>query len=326
MGTSYGIESGNPGYEGVMKVVMTLLSGLGIFAVPIFLFLSGCFFAYAANKDDLKRNYKIVRANLLHVLMPFFIWSIIFYLEIYLLHDQSFTIWGYIKNLLVGFPYHFVPLLAFFYLISPILIRLSKFIGGWTIVVLIGALQLFLLNIEFAGILGFEFPIWVNRLVPPVLSSSLAEWGIFFPLGLFYVKSSSTVLPVLQKARWFLVVLTAGLYLVATLDVLSVINVPLARFLCPMTFMLITPTVQRNSIPFVRSLEQIGKKAYGLYLMNLLVLDSILFAIQTFIPGLLGYYLLLLPVLFILTLEIPMLIMRAADKNMKPVFNRYVFG
>lgn len=326
MGTSYAQQNGVPDHEGIIKIVMIFLSGLGIFAVPIFLFLSGCFFAYAANKDDFVRNYKIVRTNLLHVLIPYFVWSIIFYLEVSLLHEQNFTMIEYLKNLLVGYPFHFVPLLAFFYLISPILIRASRYIGGWAIVILIGVFQLFLLNIAYPGVLGFEFPVWANQLAPPVISNSFAEWGVFFPLGLIYVKTSARVLPLLQKTLWLLILITVGLYLIAVLDILSIVDFPLARYICPITLMLISPTLKRNNIPMVRSLEKVGKKAYGLYLMNLLVLDIILISIQTFIPGIFQFNLLLLPILFLMTLEIPMLLMEKFERFSKPILYRYVFG
>jgi peptidoglycan/LPS O-acetylase OafA/YrhL len=326
MGSSYALEFGVLPPSGWLKAALSTLAGLGIFAVPIFLFLSGCFFAYAANRDDLGRNYRIVKANLLHVLLPYLIWSCIFYIEIYLVRDQRLTATEYLKSLLVGYPFHFVPLLAFYYLVSPILIRATRYIGDWTIVLLVGVFQLFLLNITHPGILGFEFPAWANRLAPPVIASTLAEWAIFFPLGLIYVKTSKRVLPNLQKARWISFILTVILYALALLDVLYILEAPLARYLCPVAFMLITPTFQRNAIPLVRPLELIGKKAYGLYLMNLLVLDLILFSIQSLLPGLLAYYLLLLPILALATLAIPMLLMRSVERLAKPVVHRYVFG
>jgi hypothetical protein len=90
--------------------------------------------------------------------------------------------------------------------------------------------------------------------------------------------------------------------------------------------MLVTPTINRKAIPWVRQLELAGKYAYGLYLMNLLVLDVTLFVIQQIAPALLNYLVLLLPALFGLTLALPIAIMRAVERFPRPFVYRYIFG
>ena len=218
-----------------------------------------------------------------------------------------------------------MPLLIFYYLVSPLLIRLLRYLG-WYLIVIIAVFQLVLLNIVYPGVLGFQFPGWMSVLSPPVLATSLAEWAIFFPLGLVYIRYMARVTPVIQKLKWALVVITSGLYVVALLDFLAVISFPIARYLCPVSFILLTPIFNRNSIPMVKQFEVLGKRAYGLYLMNLIVLDILLVILVRFVPGLAGYYLLLLPVLLILAIEIPLLIMKGMEHSPRPLFNRYVFG
>jgi fucose 4-O-acetylase-like acetyltransferase len=308
------------------QALLYFFSGLGaIFAVPIFLYLSGAFFAYAATKDDLKSNYKVVWNNVKHVAIPYLIWSILFYIEIYFLHDKHYTLLEYVKHLIVGYPFNFVPLLIFYYLISPVLIRLIRY-TGWGLIVLIGLYQLVLLNIVYPGILGFEFPGWMGILAPPVLSSTLAEWAIFFPLGLIYVKKITSQTALVEKTKWVWAGLTVVLYLLAFLDVLEVVQAPLARFIAPVTFMLLASIFKRNAIPYVKQLEVLGKKAYGLYLMNLLILDILLTLVESFIPGVLAYYLLLIPLMFALALLIPLWIINGFERLHRPVFQRYVFG
>jgi Acyltransferase family len=312
----------SPGWE---QVLLYILSGLGIFAVPIFLYLSGAFFSYAASHDDLKTNYKIVWTNVKHVTIPYVIWSLIFYLEIYLLHDQKFTLLDYAKNLIVGYPFNFVPLLIFYYIISPLLIRAIRYLG-WIVIGLIGAYQLILLNLLFPGMLGFSFPSWVGILSPPVLSSTLAEWAIFFPLGLIYVKKITSLNSFIEKTKWVWISLTVLLFAIALLDVLKLIRLPLARYLAPVTFLLLTSVFKRNAIPYVKQLEVLGKRAYGLYLMNLILLDLILLTIESLTPGVLAFYLYLIPLLFILALTIPLWIIDSFERLRRPVFQRYIFG
>lgn len=308
------------------QVLLFFLSGLGaIFAVPIFLYLSGAFFAYAAGQNDLKANYRVVWNNVKHVAVPYVIWSLIFYVEIYFLHDKRFTLQEYVKNLLVGYPFNFVPLLIFYYLVSPLIIRAMRY-WGWWVIALIGLYQLVLLNIVNPGILGFEFPGWMGILAPPVLSSTLAEWAIFFPLGLIYVKKISSQTEFVEKTKWVWAGLTVLLYLAALLDVLQVIHMPLARYLAAVPFMLLASVFKRQAIPRVKQLEVLGKRAYGLYLMNLLVLDILLVLIERYLPSVFGFYLLLMPVLFVLVLLIPLWVIQSSERLRQPVLQRYVFG
>jgi peptidoglycan/LPS O-acetylase OafA/YrhL len=325
MGTTYYQDMCLPPLNSWVQFSLDALMRLGIFAVPIFLFLSGCFFAYASGNKDIRSSYKIVWKNLPSVLFPYLVWSIIFYVEVYFLHDQPFTLIGWIKNLIVGYPFNFVPLLLFYYLISPLLIRVGRRLG-WMLVVLIGLYQLFLIGITRPGVIGFQLPEWLDVLAPPVLANPLADWAIFFPMGLIYVMTSKTTLPVLQRWKWVFAVGTFVLYVLALLNSLSIISAPLARFIAPVTFMLVTPTINRKAIPWVRQLELAGKYAYGLYLMNLLVLDVTLFVIQQIAPALLNYLVLLLPALFGLTLALPIAIMRAVERFPRPFVYRYIFG
>jgi hypothetical protein len=246
-------------------------------------------------------------------------------LEIFLLHDKRFTLQEYIKHLIVGYPFNFVPLLIFYYLISPLLIRLIRYLG-WVVIALIGLYQLILLSLVFPGALGFELPDWMGVLAPPVISTTLAEWAIFFPLGLIYVKRITSLTGFIEKTKWVWVGLTVLLYAIALLDVLELIRLPLARYLAPVTFILLTSIFKRNAFPFVKQLEVLGKKAYGLYLMNLLVLDILLFIVESFIPGVLSFYLLLMPQMFTLALLIPLWIINSFERLHRPVLQRYVFG
>jgi peptidoglycan/LPS O-acetylase OafA/YrhL len=308
------------------QVLLFFFSGLGaIYAVPIFLYLSGAFFAYAASQDNLKANYRVVWNNVKHVAIPYLIWSVIFYIEILLLHDKRFTLLEYVKHLLVGYPFNFVPLLIFYYLVSPLIIRAIRYLGWW-VIALIGLYQLVLLNLVNPGILGFEFPAWMSIFSPPVLSSTLAEWAIFFPLGLIYVKRITSQTEFVEKTKWIWAGLTVVLYALALLDVLKVVQVPLARYLAAVPFMLLASIFKRNSFPFVKQFEVLGKKAYGLYLMNLLVLDILLYLLESLIPGVMAYYLLLIPVMFVLALVIPLWIINRFERLHHPVFQRYVFG
>jgi surface polysaccharide O-acyltransferase-like enzyme len=126
LGNWYSGEMGFSQPTGVEYTILLVLEQLGVFAVPIFLFLSGCFFVYAAKGKELKNAYKVVWT----------IWDILFSLIffgrsysmslIYVWLSQSYTIFEYLKHLIVGYPFNFIPLLIFFYLLAPVLVAAGK--------------------------------------------------------------------------------------------------------------------------------------------------------------------------------------------------------
>ncbi|MDI6696123.1 MAG: acyltransferase [Anaerolineales bacterium] len=326
MATKYAASANLLNQEPWLHYGLSFLSGLGIFAVPIFLFLSGCFFAYAASRDHrLRSNYKVVWVNVWHVAFPYLIWTLIFYVEIFFLHQERYSLPEYIKNILAGYPFNFVPLLIFYYLVSPILVGLLKRFGWWVIAI-IGLYQVLLIMLVHPSAFGFRLSPLFNIFAPPILSTPLADWAIYFPLGLIVVIQANRLSAVVHQYRWALVIITVVLYIFAALSALSILKAPLARYLCPMTFLLLSTNFKRAAIPMVRQLELVGKRAYGIYLMNLLILDVTLFSLSSLSPGALGYYLILLPILFAEVLLISMSLMGTLERAVKPEVYRYVFG
>jgi peptidoglycan/LPS O-acetylase OafA/YrhL len=325
MGTLYPTQWGYPPIEGWLRYVIATINQLGVFAVPIFLFLSGCFFTYASQTKSIKQSYKIVWSSLKNVVWPYIIWSLVFYIVIFFLNDQKYTPLEYLKNLIVGYPYDFVPLLIFYYLISPVLVRLSKKYG-LIVIVVIAAYQFYLINLLNPGITGFNFPEWARYFRIPVLSTNMSDWALFFPLGIIYSLHAKSLLPQLRKFRWVIVLLTGLFFILTVLNFAMVLNFPFAQWIAPVLFMGIIPVIRRESIPFVRQLELVGKKAYGLYLTNLTVLYITLTIFHAAIPAMLGMPLVLFPILFILALGIPLVLMSSIERLPNHGVYRYVFG
>jgi hypothetical protein len=212
-----------------------------------------------------------------HILIPYLLWSILFYLWTYIHYQESYNLLGYLKNLLVGYPFHFVPLLVIYYLLSPILVRFGKS-HGLLLILIIGIYQLFLLNVIRPGILGFQFPEWTFYISPPVLRGTLAEWAIFFPLGLIYGLNAKNLLPRLVKIRWIFVAITFIFFILALLDLIfKIINFPISAYISVTSFILFIPTISSRS--YIRSLE-IGRRTYGIYLTHLIIIDLILIPVQ----------------------------------------------
>ena len=321
MGAGVPVSYGFPAIQGGVRVVLSLLQSLGVFAVPIFLFISGAFVSYAARGEPPRLSARFLIGGLSHIWWPYLFWSLIFYAVVFLQFGQRYSLLGYGKNLLVGYPFHFVPLLLLFYALSPVLVKLGRS-HSLLLIAAIGLGQLLLMTLVHAGL----FPERMRVLVPPVIGRNLAIWAVYFPLGLLYGLHMRAMLPVLKKARAWLVLLTVVFFIVGVLHYSGVVDLPLAGFLPPLPFVLLLPVIDRGSIPLVNVLEAIGKRSYGLYLTHLLVLDLTLWAIGVFGIGLFNYRLALLPLLFPFAVRVPLTLMDVLTRSpVRPIY-RYLMG
>jgi fucose 4-O-acetylase-like acetyltransferase len=117
---------GIPRVDGWTSTILSLMQGLGVFGVPTFLFISGVFVSYAASSKRGQLTYRFLIGSLRHICWPYLFWSTAFYSLIFLQFGRKYQLQGYVKNLVVGYPFHFIPLLFFFFLGSPLLVRLSR--------------------------------------------------------------------------------------------------------------------------------------------------------------------------------------------------------
>ena len=147
---------------------------------------------YSLMNQPFGKAYKLIWPALKHAIIPYIIWSAIFYVIVFFVSNETYSISGYIKNLIIGYPYNFVPILVFFIVISPILAIIIKKYPFFLFAGII-LYQVALVNIQLPGILGFKFPDWMSIISPPVLGLPLTLWAIFYPLGMIYIHHSLKV-------------------------------------------------------------------------------------------------------------------------------------
>lgn len=312
--------------DGWGRDFLSILQAFGVFAVPIFLFISGSFIAYATKGDPPTLSIKFLITSLKHILIPYLIWSGLFYITVYFIYDQSYGLTGYIKNLLVGYPFHFIPLLVFYYLISPLLIRIGKKYAA-LLLIIITVYQLFLITVLQPGILGFKLPEWSYTLTPPVLRTTMADWGIFFPLGLVYGLHTNMIKSWIFKLRWLMLALFVIFFMVGVLSfIFKLINFPISRYISMAAFIFLVPVIRRDSIPYVRQLEKLGRRSYGIYLSHLITLELIFLALKTVAPRILTIPLISFPILLVMGLLIPLGIMEFLANAPTKRYYRYIFG
>ena len=316
---------GLPPPSGFARWLLIALRQPGTTAVPVFLFLSGCFIVYAVNGREIPIAYRIVATSLRYVFVPYIAWSLIFYVVAYQLEYERLPLLGYVKSLLIGYPFNFVPLLIFFYMLGPLIVPAVRR-HPWLIMAAVLGYQMFLLNVVSPGALGVVFPSWTLWLAPLVLRETLAKWAIYFPLGIVYGLHGKDILEPLRRIWLPLAVSAVVLY---GLRVAALIQGRDARILgiaCPIPLILLCILVKRERIPLAGYLEQYGRKSYGLYLTNLIVLSLLLAGIQVAAPWLLPHLILVIPLLFLGTLNLPFWVMTLAERSPARLIQRYVFG
>ncbi len=319
---------------GVWGGLLTILQQLGIvFAVPTFFFISGCFAAYAGQSSNLLQTYKTTLSRLRSIVLPYVLWSSVFYALLAAQqlsgHSypwlQSYSLLDHVKHLIVGYPYHFVPLLVFWYLLSPLLARYGRRYGVW-IVLAVPAYQVLLIALHYPVMFGIQLPESLRVLIPPVIGRSLADWAIYFPLGLLYSLHVRSVPAQLQRVKWALLAATVALFIVVCLHELGFIRFPLARILCPVALMGLLPLIRRNAIPLVETFEWIGKCSYGFYLMHLVAINLAIMLMMAVAPAVLGLQAMAQPLLFAVGMGGPALLMAGAARLPIRSVYRYVFG
>jgi peptidoglycan/LPS O-acetylase OafA/YrhL len=309
----------------VLYDLMVVLKQFGLITVPIFLFLSGAFFAFGIANRSNKGTVRIVWQNILGALWPYLLWTCFFNLMVLFLLKESITPLQFIKNILVGYPFNFVPLLLFFYVLGPLLVWGMKRSPAISILVIL-LYQVFLLLEENTGYFGIFLPEWAHYFALPVVRDPLSKWAIYFPFGVFYQLNSRSFSGQSRKFAVPIAFLLIAIAVLGDLHELHIIVFPLANILMPFFFILLIPLVTRRASPVFLWVEAIGKRSYGFYLTNLIALTLTLLGLKVIFPWLLEQYVVLVPLLFIIALYVPWGLMKLLEMSPKRVVYHYVFG
>lgn len=305
--------------------LLTIVKSWGLLAVPIFLFLSGAYVAYATKGRDLRVSYRTIVMSLRFVLVPYLIWSLLFYVLIFFINHDQYSVVGYLRNLVVGYPFNFVPILVFFYFLGPILVRIGE---GRPWLVLLGALvyQAICAGVLKPGLVGFKLPDWAYFLTIPGIRQSMAIWGLFFPVGVVFSLHRSRMSAVLKRALVPVCLLTALFYTMVLADELTSSSLPIGGWLFPIAGIFLVPLIPRESIPWVSWLEWLGKMAYGLYLTNLTIITLAITFLSSWLPFLFQILVVLVAILIAVTIGVNAGLFEIISRSPAPKLRRYFFG
>lgn len=312
--------------QGWVNLILVLLRSLGFVAVPIFLFISGGFFGYVAQGTPPGISYRVVWNNLKIIFLPYLIWSLVFYSYIALTQGSMASPLEYARNLLVGYPYNFIPLIMFFYALAPLIVRLVNRVGWLPVLFVITSYQALLILVVFPGSHPIQMPGWTRFIAPPILATTLADWGIYFPLGLIYSTNSGKMDPLLKRIARITISLAIIAFGLTILHGIKLVNIAWIRHILPVAFVLLIPLIERKMLPQVKFLEETGKFAYGIYLQHLLVINSLLLILGILLPNILQVVLLTAALSLLAGLIVPRWVMELVGKIHQRKLYRLLYG
>jgi hypothetical protein len=295
------------------------------FAGAAFFFISGYFVGILAKGSGSSISWSMVFSRIKLLFIPFVLWTIVRYV---LLRQFPTSI----DDILT--PYHWIPLLIQFYLISPFIVRLAKW--NWKLLLLAAALIGW-----FGSLLAYlaEFG-W-----PPAdgLQTILPNWfflvnlPFWFPFGVVFGIYWIQFKPQLVRYRWFLLGAAVVMTILVVVEYALVDQLTGPAWLgsgfggftkFPYSLLLILSFLafEKNKLPFAEEISHIGTKSLGIYLGNIPSVYVTALLMYHLTPWLLGYQLVYFVILVLAGLGIPLLLMEAVKRS--PVRHRYrvLFG
>lgn len=177
------------------------LNQIARFAVPLFILISG--FVLELNYNSHANYWSFLKKRLSKIVIPFVFWSFIYYYFVYTKNHDTL-----IKMLLTGdasYQLYFIPTLAIFYIIFPLLHKFYKYLSNIFILIGLGAIQTGLLYWDYV-VDKFEYP-------DPVRITILSFF--FFIIGIVAARNKDRIMEVVKKWRYYLILVTTilGVYI-----------------------------------------------------------------------------------------------------------------
>jgi len=307
---------------------------ISVFCVPAFFFVCGSFVSYAALDKNKPLNWVFVWNQLKKLLIPYLMWSMVVVIGD-LIKGDSRPALEYLK-LIATFKlsgsFWFIIVLCFCYLFSPLLVPFVKW--NWKVALVISGLIQFIfivngwlryagLDSPLAGLMWRVFPSW-----------SPFQWIFYFTLGIsagFHFDGLKQFVVKYRTLLFFLVLFTGLLNIIEADYLMAVMrkgwgayNLTISYNLYVITFILWFLSLA--TIPLSNYLNPLGVRSYGIYLLHYPIIEWIAWKIYIYIPQLLAYQIVFIPLLVLAGLGIPLLIMTAVRRSPIKQYYRYLFG
>jgi surface polysaccharide O-acyltransferase-like enzyme len=304
------------------------------FCVPAFFFVSGFFVSYAALDKRNPLNFAFVWKRIKTLLIPYLFWSIVL-IGGNILQGISHSPLEYLILILstgVVQSFWFVPALCYCYLISPILVRLVEW--NWKLILVIsGLIQLIPVAINYLGYSGIDLP-WIGFISKFSPTWSPFQWIFFFTFGIsagFHIQGFIKWLFKYKTLLFILVLLTGLLNILESDYLLRSTLENWGAYSGTITYNLYASSVilwflALVVVPFSNQLARLGVRSYGIYLLHFPIIELSARIIHKFVPQLLAYPIVLVPLLVTVGLGLPLIFMSAFRKSPVKQYYQYLFS
>jgi peptidoglycan/LPS O-acetylase OafA/YrhL len=233
-------------------------------------------------------------------------------------------------------PYHFIPILIQFYLLSPLLVPIAR--DRWKL--LLGSfavLHLGIHTLRYLHDLGVILPGQELILYLTPRWFFLGQQPFWFPFGLVFGLHFQKHSQQLAKIKWQLLIATIifGIFALVEYQVGDYLNGPqwigptfagLSRNFYIFFFILLILAINESSFPWSKDISNLGTKSLGIYMANIPAIYVTAVLMYHFTPWALGSQLLYQTVLAIAGLGGPLLLMWLIRRTPLRVGYRYLFG
>lgn len=312
---------------------LRLIEQLVVFSVPAFLFVSGFFIAFATGRGHKTISWHVIGIRIRDLLIPYTVWTVILW-GLLALEERSFlTLQEYLVDYVTGGAdpaYYYVPLLIQFFLLSPFLVRWAK-ANYKSLLIVTLVIQLIVQAQYYPSMYGFQSD-YLN-VIPKWFFGTRIFW---FSLGIvvgFNMKPFQTFLLKYKRAFLILAIVLIPIGLVeweitqtvgrqgwlqhreTFLDTLYSVAV-LFAFL----------GYYQAKIPYSRTLDDLGSKSFGIYLVHSPAMTYAARIIAKVVPIVLAYMVVFVPIMVVVALGVPLLLMAIVNRSVLRPYYKYIFG
>lgn len=228
----------------------------------------------------------------------------------------------------------YVPLLCYFYLLSPFLVPFAK-ARCRLFLACTAFLQLSTMGLRYLQPIEEEIP-GLDLLLRLTPDWSPTRWIFFFSLGIVASLYTQDLKQWMAPRRWGLLAVASTLYLLNLFESDRILRLTQAAWfagldrlsfhLCAVACILCFLAFEQASIPWSQHLYRLGTRSFGIYLLHPLLMEVTSRGIRQVAPDFLAYPLLFTALLCTLGLGGSLLLMNAVAKSPAQKAYRYLFG
>jgi peptidoglycan/LPS O-acetylase OafA/YrhL len=326
----------NPAYTSVGTLQYYILATtrqFAAFCVAAFLFASAWFIAYAVGHQPTV-SWRVIRARLVTLLIPFLIWSTLTFIADYV-RGMHYSAWDYLGLLLLtNSSNYFIPLLCYLYILSPLLIPWAR-AHGMTLLIVAGVIQLATMSLDYLALVGISSPL-LDFLLTVTHNWAVPRWIFYYVFGLVSSLHVEAIKLWMIRVRWVMLALTVPLAALAVIEndlvfratgrLWGYVPVYFVVSLYAVAVIITLLAFRIESLSIVKTLHWLGTRSYGIFLAHSRLMGLSAVAFQRFVPQITSQPLIFVLLQFLVGLGGSLLFMTVVSNSPARKYYRYLFG